>query len=252
MTQYERISIPSDATIMWRIVYSIAWLVLAPLCCRLRVTGRDKVPKTGGCVIVSNHNPGFDFVLLGLATPRQLYYMAKSEAFKNPLMQKFLLSVGTFPVERGGRDQQAMQQAVDFVQKGGHVLGMFPEGTRSRNGVLGRGKSGASRIAMATGVPVVPAVVINSEKALKRFGRFPRTEVFIRFGEPFYCEGDTSDTAVVRANTQRIMYHIAQLLPPERRGVHEKLINDARNVTVEPAETEAVKSMEKTEQISEQ
>lgn len=241
MTKYEQVSIPSDATVMWRIVYTIAWRILGPLFCRLRVTGRDNVPKDGGCIVVSNHMPGFDFVLLGIGAPRQLYYMAKSEAFKNPLLGNFLLSVGTFPVARGARDKNALQNAANFVQKGNHVLGMFPEGTRSRNGVLGRGKSGASRIAMETGAPVVPAVVINSEKIFKRFGRFPRTEVFVKFGEPFYCEGDTNDTAAVRANTQRIMYEIAQLLPPERRGQHDKLVqqpsagsSDANPTEIQP------------------
>lgn len=254
MSRYERLSIPSDATFMWRIVYSIAWLVLAPLCCRLRVTGRDNVPKTGGCIIASNHNPGFDFVLLGLAAPRQVYYMAKSEAFRNPLLHKFLLSVGTFPVERGGRDRKAMQSAIDFVQKEGHILGMFPEGTRSRTGVLGRGKSGVSRIAMETGAPVVPAVVINSEKALKRFGHFPRTEVFVKFGEPIYCTGDASDTAAVRTNTQRIMYAIAQLLPPERRGEHDRLIQAAQEQRVETgadAAQEADAARETAESVAE-
>lgn len=224
----DKITTPSDATFLWKVMHFLLHWVIFPFCCRLTVTGRRHVPPEGGCLIASNHNPGPDYVILGYASPRQVFYMAKSEIFEsNPLLAKFLQQIGTFPVRRGERDLAAVSGAMELVEQE-HVLGMFPEGTRSRTGMLGRGKSGVSRIAMQTGAPVVPAVVLNSEQIFKRFWPQSRPEIVVRFGEPLYCEGDPSDTATVKANTRRIMLAIAELLPPERRGSYAEALEAAQ------------------------
>jgi 1-acyl-sn-glycerol-3-phosphate acyltransferase len=214
------VPLPKNANALWKFLHALIRFVLSPICCRVRVEGQENVPQYGGCVIASNHNLGPDYLLLGYAASRQVYYMAKSEIFAGrPLLARFLKEVGTFPVQRGQRDRLAVDSAVHMVHAG-YALGMFPEGTRSRTGALRRGKSGAARIAMAAQVPVIPAAVVNSEQVFARFKQWRRPEVIIRFGPPLLCEGELSDLATVRNNTERIMLAIAALLPPERRGVY--------------------------------
>src|SRR5262249_12096034 len=158
---------------------------MLPLFCRLRIEGVEHPPRTGGYLLTCNHTPGHDYVMLAYATPRQVYYMAKTEIFSwHPLLSKFLATVGTFPIKRGTGDREALMAAVDIVRSG-RVLGMFPEGTRSRNNQLRRGKSGAARIAMLAAAPVVPAVVINAQGLTKDWPwRWPRPEITVRFGPP--------------------------------------------------------------------
>ncbi len=208
---------PRDASRLWKFFY---WLltVLKPLLCRLQVEGTENVPTTGGCVIASNHSMGPDYVVLGYASPRQIFYMAKIELFHiHPWLSKLLTSIGTFPIDRGRNDTEALTTAETLLQQG-KVLGMFPEGTRSRTGELRRGKTGAVRLAMKMGVPVVPAVVINGEAIFKRFGRRP--QVIVRFGPPLYPTGDANHKTIPRDQTDLLMRNIALLLPPAQRGIY--------------------------------
>ena len=153
---------PQDATWLWKFLYALATL-LRPLFCRLRVEGQAHIPSTSGCVVACNHTMGPDYFILGYASPRQIYYMAKIELFQiHPWFSRCLELVGTFPIARGRNDTAALGAAEALLRRG-QVLGMFPEGTRSHTGELRRGKSGVARLAMATKAPVVPAVVINAE-----------------------------------------------------------------------------------------
>lgn len=189
--------------------------------CRLRVEGQEHVPDWGGCIVACTHTRGPDYVLLGYAAPRQVFYMAKAELFRiHPWLSKFLWAVGTFPVERGRSDIAAIQAAEQLIGDG-HALGMFPEGTRSLSSVLSKGKTGVARIAMQTGAPVVPAAVINAEAIFTKLGRRP--EVIVRFGPPLHL---TDAEGNHRQNTDRIMLAIADLLPPEKRGYYRSGMPD--------------------------
>jgi 1-acyl-sn-glycerol-3-phosphate acyltransferase len=211
------VHMPSDASWLWKFLYMICTFIKWPLC-RLRVEGSEHIPAAGGCVVACNHSMGPDYFLLGYGSPRQIFYMAKVELFQiHPWFSKFLEAAGAFPVHRGRSDMEALSAAKALLQRG-KVLGMFPEGTRSRTGELRRGKTGAVRIAMLGQAPIVPAVVINAEAIFKKLGRRP--EVIVRFGPPLHPTGDPNNKALAQAHTEAVMYAIAQLLPPERRGIY--------------------------------
>jgi 1-acyl-sn-glycerol-3-phosphate acyltransferase len=137
-----------------------------------------------------------------------------------------LRAFGVFPVKRGQGDSVAIETAVELASEG-NLIAMFPEGTRSKNGILMRGKSGAARIALAAGVPVIPAAVTNSAQIFKRKS-LRRPLVTVRFGEAVHWElngqrvDDDGETA--RAYTDAVMAEIANLLPAELRGEHGKVV----------------------------
>lgn len=211
---------PHEATLAWKFWYVVA-IIIKPFFVRLMIEGEEHVPAAGGCVIASNHTQGPDYVILGYASPRQIYYMAKSEIFAyHPWLASVVSGVGAFPVRRGHGDGDAIQQAVVAV-RAGHILGMFPEGTRSRTGALQRGKSGAARIAMGADAPIIPAVVINSEPVLRDWLKFQRRPlVTVRFGPAVQPAGDVSSAHDVQQMTTTIMLALAELLPEDRRGYY--------------------------------
>jgi 1-acyl-sn-glycerol-3-phosphate acyltransferase len=147
--------------------------------------------------------------------------MAKAEAFAlNPLLAAILHGGGVFPVQRGKGDSVAIETAVELAKEG-NLIAMFPEGTRSKSGALMRGKTGAARIALAAGVPIVPAIVLNSAVVFKRKG-WQRPLVTVRFGKPipwqaYMLNGDEENEAA-RAYTDLVMGEIAKMLPSELRG----------------------------------
>jgi 1-acyl-sn-glycerol-3-phosphate acyltransferase len=198
----------------------------------IRVEGAHNVPTTGSAIVVCNHTKGHDYFPLGSAAPRQIFFMVKEEAFLwNKWLGKFLTEAGCFPVNRGAGDLAALQSAADVVNAG-RLLGMFPEGHRSEDGTLQRGLTGATRVALMTRAPIVPAAVIGAEAGIRNFPRFwKRPRVTVRFGEPFMLEGDVNDRRSISTGTRRIMTEIALLLPPEMRG----------KWTAEAAEAEALR-----------
>jgi len=211
---------PKEGTRAWKVLYVIA-IIIRPFFVRLNIEGEENIPTTGGCVIACNHTLGADYVLLGYASPRQVYYMAKSEIFAfHPLLAKLVSSAGAFPVQRGKGDTQAVEQAVAIVQAG-KIVGMFPEGTRSRSGTLQRAKPGAARIAARAHTPVVPAAVLNGETILRDFFKLQRRPlVTVHFGTPVAPAGDADNTQEMQQFTTTIMLAIAELLPVEQRGYY--------------------------------
>jgi 1-acyl-sn-glycerol-3-phosphate acyltransferase len=154
-------------------LYRIAVRVLRPAVeklYRLRAHGIEHVPKDGGFVVAANHLSKLDPVPLGMPLyPRQLHYMVKAELWKPPLTSLFR-AVGTFPVRRGEHDVEAFETAVRIVREG-HVMGMFPEGTRRRKGLrkkhVPRPHTGAARIALAARAPLVPAAIRGTDRLLR-------------------------------------------------------------------------------------
>ena len=203
---------------MWRVLYVVASLI-RPFFVRIQVVGQENVPLVGGCLYAINHTMGPDYLLVGYTSPRQVYYMAKSELFgRQRWMEQLVAAAGAFPVRRGQGDREALERAVLLV-RGGKVVGMFPEGTRSRNGRLQRGKTGVARIALLAGVPVVPVAVIGCEAIGREAFTFKRRPlVTVCYGCPLVLEGDAENVADVERWTTAVMEEVAALLPEERRG----------------------------------
>lgn len=210
---------PHDAYWMYSTIHVFS-TVVKPLFARLRCEGRENFPRDRGYVLTSNHTSGPDFIPLGYVTPQQIYFMAKSELLDvNPVFKKFLLVNGVFPIRRGEADMEAIEYAIDLVRSG-KVLGMFPEGTRSRTGKLQRGRSGAARIAIMAQAPVVPIIVVNSGEMFKTRNWLsikPRAEVLVRVGAPLPPPADPNDSRALRAYTRQIMQAMTDLLPVELR-----------------------------------
>jgi 1-acyl-sn-glycerol-3-phosphate acyltransferase len=186
--------------------YVFAGVVSQPLkwLYRLRAEGVENVPKEGGFVLAANHLSNFDPWPLGLPLfPRRyLRFMAKSELFWWPL-GPIIGSGGAFKVRRGERDIEAIKQAIELVREG-HVVVMFPHGTRQRKGLVKkyrpRSHTGAARIALEAGAPLVPAAIAGTDRLL----RLERLRV--RYGEPIALDGLDA-----RAATQRLMTEIERL-----------------------------------------
>jgi 1-acyl-sn-glycerol-3-phosphate acyltransferase len=189
---------------------AISWPVLR-LLFRLRVQGMENLPSEGGYVLAANHNSNFDPWPIGLPLwPRRfLRFMAKSELYWWPLGH-IINAGGGFPVRRGERDVEAIDRAVDLAREG-YVVAMFPHGTRQRKGLVKRyqpkAHSGAARIALEAGVPLVPAAVAGTDR-LARLG-----PLRVRYGRPLDL-GDLRGKELpiaAREATERLMAEIERL-----------------------------------------
>jgi 1-acyl-sn-glycerol-3-phosphate acyltransferase len=188
----------------------VSWPVLR-LFFRLRAEGRDNLPPDGGFVLAANHTSNFDPWPLGLPLwPRRfLRFMAKSELYWWPL-GPLITAAGAFPVRRGERDVEAIRTAVELA-RAGDVIAMFPEGTRRAKGLRkkhqARAHSGAARIALEAGVPLVPAAIVGTER-LARLG-----PVRVRYGKPVPLDDLRGHEPAIAAReaTERLMTEIANL-----------------------------------------
>src|SRR5215218_6569410 len=200
---------------------------------RPRVTGVEHVPTSGPALLVSNHLAFCDSIFLPVAVPRQIVFPAKSEYFTAPglkgkLVATFFRSVGQIPIDRsGGRASLAALNTGLEILKKGDLFGIYPEGTRSPDGRLYKGKTGVARMAIVAGVPVIPVAMIDTEKLQppgtiwptwlyrekgRRFPRLLRPGVVI--GEPLdfsRYEGMERDRFVLRSVTDEIMYALMDL-----------------------------------------
>jgi len=154
--------------------------IIAPL----RFYGAERMPRSGGLVVAVNHFSWIDPPVLGAASPRTLYMMAKVEAHRVPGLGELMRSFGAFPVRRGESDRDAVRLMRTIVRDG-HVLGMFVEGTRRRSGVPGRVQPGAAMVAVNEGVPVIPAAIHGSQQW--RLGNF--APVSLAWGQPLSFDG---------------------------------------------------------------
>lgn len=154
------------------------------LATRLKVYGAERVPLEGGCVLACNHFSWIDPPVLGAASPRIVYFMAKVEAHRVPGLGALIRSFGAFPVRRGESDREAVRTMRRIVADG-HALGLFAEGTRQLSGEPGLVQPGAAMVAIQEGVPIVPAALHGSQTW--RPGNFH--PVSLAWGTPMRFEG---------------------------------------------------------------
>jgi len=197
-----------------KIVYRVCWIFIRfylVVFCKLKIRGIENVPKTGGVIIASNHIGAGDPFFVGTCINRELYFLAKKELFVNPLIRFIIRTLNAIPVDRSILDQKALE-ASESALRNGYGLIMFPEGTRSRNDELKRGKPGVGLLARRAEVPVVPVYIENTRGFHKLILSSKRMEV--TFGEPVAADwiaGLSPDKIGYRAISEEIMRRIAVL-----------------------------------------
>lgn len=189
---------------------------LFKLVMKMEVVGLENFPRQGPVILAANHVTNFDVFPMQFALPRPIFFMGKAELFRNPLLDIFLRNLSGFPVNRGEKDLWAMRHAAK-VLKYGQVLGMFPEGKRSKGKGLTVAKTGVARLAIDMDCPIVLVAVTGSDRFFKRFPH--RTRVRIEFLPPLLPKTGESPLAL----TDRLMFTLAQSLPEDMRGVYAEM-----------------------------
>jgi 1-acyl-sn-glycerol-3-phosphate acyltransferase len=199
---------------LWKVLFPPV-RALALFLVPVRVLGREHLPPAGPYLLVSNHVSWSDPPWLEFVVKRPIRYLAKRELFSVPLFGWLIAQAGVFALERDSADRAALRKALAFLAAG-EVVGIFPEGHRSRGRGLLRARPGVALLARRSGVPVIPVAVEGTDVA--KLGRFWRRDVTLHFGAPFFAR-DLAD-GDEQALTDEIMRRIAALLPPEKRGVY--------------------------------
>ncbi|EPD53188.1 1-acylglycerol-3-phosphate O-acyltransferase [Paenisporosarcina sp. HGH0030] len=187
---------------LYKFAKSLVWTALYPVY-RFDIKGLEHFPKTGGILICTNHIDALDPPVVGITSPRPVHFMAKEELFNMPILKPLLPKVNAFPVKRGLSDREALRRALAIL-KGGDVMGIFPEGTRSKNGELGKGFSGAGFFALKGEADVVPCAIIGPYKPFKRLK--------VVYGEPIIMQPYRDQKASADEVTTVIMERIQKLL----------------------------------------
>jgi len=172
-------------------LYSILRLlsaIILKILFRFKAKGLEHIPKRGGFILASNHVSYLDPIAVGVACQRKLNYMAKEELFCNPLFSRLLSRIGVFPVKRDSADLSALKEAMRRVRIGGALV-LFPEGSRRFDGASHEPYSGIGFLAAKLNVPVIPAFVKGTEKALPAGAKFIRlTNISVCFGKQISIE----------------------------------------------------------------
>jgi 1-acyl-sn-glycerol-3-phosphate acyltransferase len=217
--------------------YLLKYVFLGPwlrLIFRPQVEGREHVPATGPAIIASNHLSFSDSIFMPLMVRRRVTFVAKAEYFtgkglKGWLTKMFFVGTGTIPVDRsGGRAAHAAIETGLRVLREGNVFGIYPEGTRSPDGRLYRGKTGVARLALESGAPVIPVVMLNADEIQPPGKILPKIkQVKIRFGAPLdfsRYRGMAGDRFIERAVTDEIMYELMELSGREYVDVYAQKV----------------------------
>ena len=175
---------------------------------RTRVYGRENIPAEGAVILAANHASHLDPPLMARLIDRPVSYMAKIELFENPIFGAAIRRCHAFPVKRGASDRGAIKAAVT-VLKEGRVLGLFPEGTRSKTGELKKAEAGVALIAAMTGAPIVPVAILNTHRIFANGGLIPQLRIM--YGTPISFHGDRKSKESLDSFSEEIMAEIARM-----------------------------------------
>jgi len=202
------------------VTYWILKAVLTPLLYgvfRVRVEGRHNIPAAGPVIYAANHRSFMDSIFLPLVLRRRMTFVAKAEYFDDPRSAWFFRAVGQIPIRRegGSASQRALDAATDVLDQGGQ-FGIYPEGTRTRDGLLHRGHTGVARLALRTGAPLVPVGLVGTDEIQPTDSKMPRffRTVTVRFGRPIdlsHYENRADDHLALRQLTDELMFEIHEL-----------------------------------------
>ncbi|MFM7014361.1 MAG: lysophospholipid acyltransferase family protein [Actinomycetota bacterium] len=202
------------------------------------VRGIENLPQTGAAILASNHLSFSDSIFLPLQCPRPVVFLAKSEYFtgkgiKGALVRWFFLATGQLPIDRsGGKASEAALNTGLGVLEQGQLLGIYPEGTRSPDGRLYRGRTGIARMVLEAKVPVIPVAMIDTEKVQPIGKRLPRVRrVGIVYGKPLdfsRFDGMEGDRIVLRAVTDEIMYELMKISGQEYVDQYASTVKERR------------------------
>lgn len=198
------------------------------------IRGRHHVPKTGGAILASNHLSFSDSIFLPLKVTRPVTFLAKSDYFtgkglKGALTRWFFKATGQLPIDRSGgkASEDSLNTGLGVLERG-LLLGIYPEGTRSPNGKLYRGRTGIARMALESGAPVIPVAMIDTEKVQAIGQSMPRIrKVGVVMGEPLDFSrfaGMEGERAVLRAVTDRIVYEVMRLSGQQYEDVYASTV----------------------------
>jgi 1-acyl-sn-glycerol-3-phosphate acyltransferase len=178
---------------------------------RVEIKGIENVPQEGAAILCANHIGQLDMFFFGYKLKRMIHYMSKEELFRVPLLGAFIKRLGAFPIRRGTGDVHAIKTALKLLEEG-HIMGIFPEGTRSKNksGKKGKAKPGVALLAQKSGKPIIPVAISGSRK--------PLSKIKVVFGKPFALDLDKNkkytNSELVSAS-EEVMKKIYSLLEEE-------------------------------------
>lgn len=188
-------------------VGKVILFILFKILFRLTVKGKEHFPKEGGVLLCSNHISNFDPPILGVAAPRMIRFMGKEELFRNPLLRKLFIALGGFPIKRQAGDKEALKNGLQILRND-EVLGIFPEGTRSKTGELKPGLAGAGFFALRSNAHVVPCAIIGNYKLFRK--------ITVVFGKPIDLEEQRKNKISAKEATEIIMKEIQNILEKEK------------------------------------
>jgi 1-acyl-sn-glycerol-3-phosphate acyltransferase len=199
------------------VLYRTAKIIGVPtarLLWRAKIEGREHLPTAGPAILASNHLSVLDSFFLPALITRPVRFVAKNEYFTgNRLTAMWMRNTGTMPIERGDASAaQAMLDAAVRVLEAGELFGIYPEGTRSPDGRLYRGKIGVAWLALTTGAPVIPVAMLGTDKVLPPGASVPRlSRIGVRLGEPMTFSGEATKARDRREVTDQVMAAIQRL-----------------------------------------
>jgi len=201
--------------------------LLTRILTRLEIEGLENVPKSGPVIVVMNHLSIVDPFMVAGFFPRPMVFMAKEEIYKIPGMRHITRWYGSFTVRRGEADREAIRNCIEVLQQG-NVLGLFPEGTRSKTGFLGEVKAGVGLVIHRTGAPVVPIGIVGTGRVSPKRPFHLRPTVRVKIGPPVSFESGAGTARVAaRSYSELVMRAIAAQLPDNQRGPYVPLRTDS-------------------------